>query len=316
MNLEKLEITGAVESGAGAGATINDPVALLFLIIDDFPYEHIWLKWAENNPKIQFFFHAKNEDLVRSPFVKSRLVRRRGDFPAPEWGTINLTKAMVHLLNNAGQFSSAVFLSESCLPIMPVDEFLYYVKITGEKSWMKLFTEPNDQYSDTYQFKPLWLKYTKKNVGKCDQWIMLSYKHAQIICATVKQNPSIWSSFENLRASDEMFFPTLLAIALGGIEKLRAEIIERRITMVDWTEHKANPKTFTHLTPELVNICLRDFGSAFIRKIKLPCQVAAAAEGKSCTRQRAQLDKKQLYIEWLVTTKHYSQFFATIVAGL
>lgn len=321
MNLEssyspsptKLEITGII------GYEETPVVALLFLIIDDFPYEHIWLKWAENNPNVLFFFHAKNEELVKSQFVKSRLVSREGKFPAPNWGTINLTKAMFLLLNKAiitQKISSFVFLSESCIPIMTVDQFLFYMQFSGEKSWIKLFTEPNDEYSDKYQFSPLWAKYTKKKVGKSDQWIMLSNKHATMISTFVYKNPTIWASFENIRASDEMFFSTILAITMGGIENMRREIVDRRITMMDWTEHKANPKTFTHITKELVNICLNDFGSAFMRKIKLPCQMEAAASEKSCTRLRIMEQKKQLYIEWLIYTRNYSNFFASLTASI
>jgi hypothetical protein len=289
-------------------------VALLFLIIDDFPHEHIWLKWAEANPQISFFFHAKNETGVRSHFVRAHLVRRNGTFPAPEWGTVNLTRAMFYLLTAAAAAApdAFVFLSESCIPVIPVDDFLSQVDAAAGRSWMRIFTKSNDEYSEKYQFAPLAAVFGAATVAKVDQWILLSASDAQIIISYVRANSTIWRYFTDLRASDEMFFSTILAICAGGAENLRRKTVDRRVTFVNWLEQKQNPKTYTHITPELIDFCRTEFQSPFLRKIKLPCAVDAAAAGKSCAAWRAREDKKQLYKEWLTYVCGVNPIFAAM----
>lgn len=88
----------------------NRTLGLLFIIIDEFPNEVLWRVWLEvggvmsdaldtdsNAPAVRVWFHAKYPERVKSAWVRQRLV---SSFHfKPEWGSIELTKVMVHMLN-------------------------------------------------------------------------------------------------------------------------------------------------------------------------------------------------------------------------
>jgi hypothetical protein len=82
---------------------------LLFIIIDDLPHELIWRAWLKSSHSsftpIQIFIHAKFPERIRSPWVKSHLVSFHY---FPEWGSIEITKVMVHLLREVS-FLSIMF---------------------------------------------------------------------------------------------------------------------------------------------------------------------------------------------------------------
>jgi hypothetical protein len=98
-------------------------LGILFIIIDDFPNEPLWRLWLEHGgvsdtpasvkdttvdtdnsavgpvaePIVRCWFHAKNPSNVRSAWVRERLVT---SFQLrPEWGSIDLTKVMAHMLH-------------------------------------------------------------------------------------------------------------------------------------------------------------------------------------------------------------------------
>ena len=113
-------------------------IALLFLTIDDLPHEHIWQEWlhpssscttstssSDNNDKnsneeeeddgviVSVIVHAKHPHRINSPWLKQRhLLQQRSkqtanasvekniDFHTrkPEWGSVDITKAMMDLL--------------------------------------------------------------------------------------------------------------------------------------------------------------------------------------------------------------------------
>jgi hypothetical protein len=107
-------------------------VGILFIIIDAFPNELLWRVWLEQGglhdtpsdnkqtdanavgaertdtdsditaalPGVRCWFHAKYPERVTSPWVRERLVT---SFQyKPEWGSLELTKVMVHLLHEVG----------------------------------------------------------------------------------------------------------------------------------------------------------------------------------------------------------------------
>ncbi len=82
-------------------------LGILMIIIDDFPNEAIWRLWLEefnagsvernSLPRVQFWFHAKYPDRITSAWVRSRLVT--SFHYTPEWGSVEITKAMVGMLH-------------------------------------------------------------------------------------------------------------------------------------------------------------------------------------------------------------------------
>lgn len=51
-------------------------------------------------PRVRIWFHAKFPERVTSPWVRARLVT--SFHYKPEWGSLELTKVMVHLLHEVG----------------------------------------------------------------------------------------------------------------------------------------------------------------------------------------------------------------------
>ena len=98
-------------------------LGILFIIIDDFPNELLWRLWLEHggvnnqntastsptstnnknsNMTVQCWFHAKYPDRIRSSWVRERLVK---SFQfKPEWGSLDLTKVMVHMLHEVSVY--------------------------------------------------------------------------------------------------------------------------------------------------------------------------------------------------------------------
>jgi hypothetical protein len=125
-------------------------------------------------------------------------------------------------------------------------------------------------------------------IFKADQWILISRFHATLIFDFLKhtadttsecdseltakdlQKHRIFPLFRNVRASDEMFFPTLLALCLNGYKSLSEHeyIQRRRLTYCDWSESVHSPKTFESLNSELITKA-REEQTIFLRKIKI-----------------------------------------------
>lgn len=111
-------------------------IALLFLTIDDLPHEHIWKEWLKSSssqednsssssnetPMVSVLCHAKFPDRIKSEWLRQRHLlqqsRNNSDnstrqqdtnddrFPRfhshrPEWGSVEITRAMIDLMEEA-----------------------------------------------------------------------------------------------------------------------------------------------------------------------------------------------------------------------
>jgi hypothetical protein len=243
-------------------------VALLFIIIDDLPLENIWHEWMRgpNRQNVEIFIHAKYPERVRSRWVQDRLIRSN---LRPAWGSIELSKAMYYLLEDALQFRSFtadyfIFLSESCAPLYNIDEFFH--RLSGEtKSWIDYTDKATNGYAQASQFAPLKEVVPDTCVYKSDQWVMLNRTNAiQLVEFEKNTTIPIWNLLSNVKASDEMWIPTILCIMNNGLEN----VVERRkITYVDWGQETRSPITFEEITSELIQTG-RETGSLFMRKFK------------------------------------------------
>ena len=192
-------------------------LALLFLVIDGLPFEDIWRAWIDGPDKgklrptnttnttttadgavdveVRVWIHAKNPDDVRSEWVRRRLlpVSLR-----PTWGSVELTKAMVLLLETSlreeHRATRFVFLSESCLPLVPlqraVRSALWEEHGAGGaggaggaaaegRSWLR--TTPaaaNGHKSTQKQWGIAEAVVPKECRTKADQWTALTRRHA------------------------------------------------------------------------------------------------------------------------------------------
>jgi len=255
--------------------TIASPVpkvALLFIIIDDLPLEHIWHDWLansgqQNGRNVEVFFHAKFPERVRSKWVQDRLIRSN---LRPSWGSIELSKAMYYLLEDALHLQSFtadyfIFLSESCIPIYSIDDF--FRRLQGQtKSWIDYTNTATNGYAYSNQFAPLKEVVPETCVYKSDQWVMLNRQNAMQLMDFEKQTKvSIWNLMANVvKASDEMWIPTILCMMNNGLEHV---VEKRKVTYVDWGQEMRSPITFEEITPALIQEA-REKGCLFMRKFK------------------------------------------------
>jgi hypothetical protein len=131
-------------------------LALLVLSIDDLAYEHIWKAWASQQSSsrmlVSLLCHAKFPDKVQSDFLKARLLLKppkymkgRGnnilelqppDFLThrPEWGSIEITRAMIDLLREGLRIDGSSSAGKA-----------------GEAAYStrRYLIQPNDSHSDS-----------------------------------------------------------------------------------------------------------------------------------------------------------------------
>eukprot|EP01032_Pedospumella_encystans_P010025 gene10025-11750_t len=349
-------------------STTERNLGILVTIIDDFPNELLWRLWldtanAENSPeekpKVRMWFHAKCPEKVRSPWVKARLIRS-AHFK-PEWGSIEITKAMAHMLHealfDAPHINKFCFASESCIPIRSlVDtlDILYSANVDclnntdggSNSSWLNYSDIPNNGYAKQLQHDPLSRALPDGCVFKASQWVLLSRAHAVAVIdlmqrvgrtsaytSSEKQNSTasasetlpalsntLFSAFELVgKASDEMFFPSCLAI-VGAIQPSSMEghnstsnndtpagtitnsVFKQQVTYCDWTDNAKSPQEYSLFPTALVTALThyKDYTATvkskkqletqrihpeqqyacFLRKIKFPMKYVGAKSDK------------------------------------
>mmetsp|Transcript_2372 Transcript_2372/g.4287 ORF Transcript_2372/g.4287 Transcript_2372/m.4287 type:complete len:658 (-) Transcript_2372:1781-3754(-) len=258
-------------------------VALLAITIDDLSFENIWKGWIETLSSLEetttddYFVsvlcHAKFPQKVTSEWLRQRLLtfppkQGRGNSfmdpvylsRAPEWGSVDITRAMLDLLQDGlkigngavhkyedkrfcpGRFlvrsppsfdgtaskippvDHFLYISESCIPVVTAPEFFCRISDSAHVSWLNAShrTEdgtPKNKYEDD-QFAGINRRIPGQYRWKGDQWLLLSRKHASSIIAMDRPfkpaKHQLWQSFRHINASDEMFFPTALAL-LGDL---------------------------------------------------------------------------------------------------
>lgn len=136
-------------------------LGILFIIIDEFPNEAIWRLWLQKNSNVVIFFHAKYPERVKSHWVRAHLVKSFHILAT--WGSLELTKVMINLLNESFHESSSIinrfcFASESCIPIWKsADECISIIQAkdkdnsttTSQRicSWVNYHNKPSNGYT-------------------------------------------------------------------------------------------------------------------------------------------------------------------------
>ena len=116
-----------------------------------------------------------------------------------------------------------LFVSESCIPVVTATELFSRVS-DSNISWLNARhrTEadtPKNKYEDD-QFAGINRRIPGQYRWKGDQWVLLARRHASSIIGMDRPfkppKHQLWQSFRHINASDEMFFPTALAL-LGDL---------------------------------------------------------------------------------------------------
>lgn len=185
----------------------------------------------------------------------------------------------------------------------------------SNKSWINARNTPNNGYARQLQWDAIDESIPRHQIWKADQWIVLTRHHAWPIVSLIDeavqsvQNSqshgnrgggggrmmqiALWQCFKRVKASDEMYFPTVMALlgilnaddndqteTVGSIEAkltpsqegIKNEVCKRRVTYCDWSMNAKNPASFLidrkDRFKELVRVIrlAREEGSLFARK--------------------------------------------------
>jgi hypothetical protein len=186
-----------------------------------------------------------------------------------------------------------------------------------DKSWIHARSTPNNGYAKQLQWDAI-LRHTSKEddsttipsqyIWKSDQWVILTRQHAVAISTLpqtyLNNNTILDTIFTNVRASDEIYIPTVLSIlgiihrpmgvkevedynydttttSISGQKRRRIskedesrignEILRRRSTYCDWSMGAKNPISFSTIQEWKDVVCLaRNEGCLFARKFVTP----------------------------------------------
>lgn len=160
----------------------------------------------------------------------------------------------------------------------------HYTGTIANKSWLKAYNKPNNGYARQLQWDAVKKAIPQESIYKADQWIALTRHHGWPIISLIDDavksvqqtnvrndnnygnnnnvKVSLWQCFSNVKASDEIYFPTAMAL-LGMFQNeddqekgddsemdketsdsSRKEIASRRVTYCDWSENAKNPASF------------------------------------------------------------------------
>ena len=199
-------------------STEKRTLALLILVIDGLPFEAQWREWLrrqDGRTEVKVWVHAKHPEKVSSSWARERLLPTSY---RPAWGSVEITRAELELLRVAVADTAGMqrflYASESCLPLLPLDQAVDALFATATQSWVNYTNVPNNGYSNQQQFQPLInAGVPSECVWKADQWVALTRAHAEALLALPKAfGQEVWSLFKGVSASDEMYFPTCLAV--------------------------------------------------------------------------------------------------------
>lgn len=166
-------------------------------------------------------------------------------------------------------------------------------------SWVNGRDTPNNGYSRQLQFDKMHSAIPAEKRWKADQWMLLSRQHAGAVMNIDRHLPRdmpLWRTFKNTKASDELYFPTALALLQlltpsgdtgtsvstagnkgenkspeSSTRRMDEQVAIRRITYADWSESAKNPVSFTEGVQDLKRVAelARKEGCLFARKFCL-----------------------------------------------
>jgi hypothetical protein len=160
----------------------------------------------------------------------------------------------------------------------------------ANKSWINARNTPNNGYARQLQWDATDTAIPRSKIWKADQWIVLTRHHAWPILSLIDdaiqsvqqtQNSdsgrgqfggnrsrlqlALWQCFRRVKASDEIYFPTVMAL-LGILDDaanddgnednsgkisnepaakaMNEEVCRRRVTYCDWSMNAKNPASF------------------------------------------------------------------------
>jgi Core-2/I-Branching enzyme len=281
-------------------------IALLFITIDDLPYEHVWNEWTSQatdaNVQISMLAHAKYPNQVKSELLRSKLLvhppeKGRGTENAPpfyhsrspDWGSIEITRVMLDLVHEGlqvgvkGRNEDARFSTDrytlGASPTRPVDAFVFVSETCLPVASLKTFCAtivPNTS----------WVNYRNTPNNGYSRQLQFEKIHP-CISDSRRYKADQWCLLSRGHATALMdvdrhlpsplwhcFLDTKASdelyiptcLSLTGV--LTTQVKQKRITYCDWSESAKNPATFSNGKADLRRIVelSRKEGCLFARK--------------------------------------------------
>lgn len=240
-------------------------------------YIHIDLK----TPIADFLFLADAEHVF---FIKKR--------EKVFWGAYSIVQATVNgfeeIIRSGKRYDYINLLSGQDYPLKPVNEIHNFLKSNMGKAFMHTLSV-NDEWTEAipritkyhlanYSFRGKFTVEKMMNICLPDrkmpngliavgrsQWFTITPKHAAYIVEYLKQNKNVKRFFTYTWGCDEIIFQTILYNS-----KFREDMVNDNLRYIDWSEGKANPKTFTIKDADTLLHC----GKLFARKFSVKTDVS------------------------------------------
>jgi len=252
-------------------------IGFCFLVIDDLPHHKIWAKYLKGSPHVAIV-HSKFMPMKHKPsdFCQTKL----SGVLQPEHGDIRCVMALIELLKEGLQaneeISHFIFLSETCLPVVPLQTLEQELDAIGGKSIIHFSHPcPRSEHGARYNFVDTSLLphlFSQEDWIFHPTWIVVSRPHAHLLVQS-KQLQTFYRAFQRVPFVDEHFIGTVLYSILGK-QQFSNQIDTSEKTFANWKEYertpdgKIHPKTYRKWDPALNTKSSRYW---FVRKVK--CEV-------------------------------------------
>jgi hypothetical protein len=159
--------------------------------------------------------HCKREDMR---FAAKRYLIKRPAMAANTSTTTTTT--IIQAADRIPPVDQFIYISETCLPVRTAQEIFDAIADTNV-SWVNgrhrkgTPNTPKNLY-ESEQFGGINRRLPGQYRWKADQWILLCRNHADLVLGMDRPHKELkhqlWNSFRDINASDEMYFPTCLAM--------------------------------------------------------------------------------------------------------
>ena len=292
-----VEITRAMidllDEGLKIGSNRDNTIAVAKSIKDSRQAQEYKEKYSSQ----RYVATAINHDGAASASVGNvNVMKRSSNDMIAHTGTLPTVDRFIFVsescipITTLAEFESALFSNddgnETKISTQPTST--QYNGNDANKSWINARNTPNNGYARQLQWDVIDRSIPQSNIWKADQWMILTRRHAWPILKLIDDaiesvkgqsgstnnhhsrnhlQLALWQCFRRVKASDEMYFPTVMALlgilgdrdvkgddnsindamANNGDKKessMDKEVVRRRVTYCDWSMNAKNPESF------------------------------------------------------------------------
>ncbi|HEX3023632.1 MAG TPA: beta-1,6-N-acetylglucosaminyltransferase [Chitinophagaceae bacterium] len=237
-------------------------------------YIHLDLKTSITD----FLFLGNNEHVF---FIKKR--------EKVYWGAYSIVQATVNgfeeIIKSGKHYDFINLLSGQDYPLKTANEIHDFLKANTGKAFMHTLSIKNEwieaiprvtkYHLTNYSFRGKFAIERMLNICLPDrkmpngliavgrsQWFTISFNHVKYIVDYLHQNKKVKRFFTFTWGSDEIVFQTILYNSI-----FREDMVNDNLRYIDWSEGKANPKTFTIKDADTLLHCGKLFARKFNSKV-------------------------------------------------